>query len=92
MTFNQKIIKIGEYFPEEIFADKRQKEMSAKSLWKASLNESGSYVKTLSDAAKRVDLNRMHKFTEAGLEKDDFNEVVENLSSLYDRYVPKFVY
>ena len=91
MTSSPAYIKLGEYFPEEIFERNRIiKDISASTVWKASLRESGSYVKTLSDAAQKVNLNRMHKFVEAGLEKDDFDEVKERLSSLYDSYVPKF--
>jgi hypothetical protein len=46
----------------------------------------GSVLTALRDRGRRINLGRMQRFIEAGLENDDFHEVIEDLASLVDNY------
>jgi len=54
--------------------------------WQSSHGGAGTMVASLRDRGKRVNLGRMHRFVEAGLESDEFKEVLEDLATLADNY------
>lgn len=46
----------------------------------------GDLLNTVVARARRINLHKMHRFQEAGLEDDDFSEVLEGLEQLADCY------
>ncbi len=55
-------------------------------LWQSS-EGAGNHCKILYERGRRINLGRFHKFKEAGLEEDEFAEVIEGLARLSECYV-----
>ena len=53
--------------------------------WQSSKG-TGDHVNTLYERAKKINLHKMHRFGEAGLEADDYDEVLSDLANLKDCY------
>ena len=51
-----------------------------------STRSAGDMVSSLHQHASSLDLSKLHKFTEAGLELDEFKESLDSLKSLAHNY------
>ena len=47
----------------------------------------GDHVQSLVQRGKKINLRKFHKFIQAGLEEEEFKEILEDLESVYDCYV-----
>ena len=73
----------------KIFTDPNQQNSSLPILtsWNSSKG-SGTMLRKMSDRVTRINLNKLHRFEEAGLEADDLAEVLEDLDSAAKCYEP----
>lgn len=46
-------------------------------------------VKALAERSAKINLNKLHRFQDAGLENDELLETTESLLSLYECYKPQ---
>ena len=53
--------------------------------WQSS-NGVGLMVKSLAERSGKINLNKLHRFQDAGLENDELLETTESLISLYECY------
>ena len=54
-----------------------------------SLQSSGAVglaVKSLAERSGKINLNKLHRFQDAGLENDELLETIEGLTNLYESY------
>lgn len=54
--------------------------------WQSSSGGAGKHLDSLASRAKRINLNKMHEFVSAGLEQDEFADVLEKMEALRDNY------
>lgn len=90
MTASRCPIQVGAPYPAHIFSpssleDSVEKTLPALTLWQSS-RESGNIIQALVDRCAKINLNKLHKFQDAGLDQDGLLEVIEALSSLSDCY------
>ena len=63
--------------------------VSALTSWQSSTDGVGMTVKSLAERSAKINLNKLHRFQEAGLENDELVEITESLQSLYECYRPQ---
>ncbi len=51
-----------------------------------STSSAAELVRSLAQHAAQLDLGRLHKFTDAGLEPDELREALHSLNSVADNY------
>jgi len=82
-------IPIGPPFPNHLlnssYWDQCDKTLPMVSLWQSSKN-SGNLVKSLVERCSRIKLHKLHRFTEAGLDEDTFQETLEGLHAFSECY------
>ena len=44
----------------------------------------GSMIKSLAERCRKINLNKLHRFQDAGLENDELLESTESLNNLYE--------
>ena len=47
----------------------------------------GDHIQTLVQRGRKINLRKFHKFIEAGLEEEEFTEILEDLERVGDCYV-----
>jgi len=70
---------------ENIYWDSVGKTMPTLTSWNSNPT-SGDIVKVISERARKVKLAKMHRFQDAGLEQDDYDSMIESLTSLSECY------
>ena len=82
-------IQVGLPFPHHIieppFWDSKSKIIPTVTSWNSNPS-SGNIAKTLSERLRKIKLSKMHRFQDAGLEQEEFEAVVENLTVLSECY------
>lgn len=84
-------IQVGLPFPHHIietttpFWDSKSKIIPTMTSWNSNPT-SGSIAKTLSERLQKIKLAKMHRFQDAGLEQEEYEAVVENLTVLSECY------
>ena len=83
-------IQIGAPFPSHMvdspYWDTSSKTLPLLSLWQSS-RDSGKMASILAERSKRINLNKLHRFQDAGLDEDSLKESIEDLYKLSDCYV-----
>ena len=84
---------VGSPFPHHLwnspFLNHTDKTLTTVSLWQSSKN-SGNLVKSLVDRCRKINLSKLHRFQEAGLDQDSLQEAIEGLNALSDCYRVNF--
>ena len=63
--------------------------VSSLTSWQSSTDGVGMMVKSLAERTSKINLNKLHRFQDAGLENDELIETTESLQSLYECYSPQ---
>ena len=63
--------------------------VSSLTSWQSSTVGVGMMVKSLAERTSKINLNKLHRFQDAGLENDELIETTESLQSLYECYSPQ---
>ncbi len=91
VTISKTAAQVGRPYPEffktPVGANPEMKTTSTLTSWQSS-KKSGKIARCLADRSAKVNLNKMHRFEEAGLEQDELTEVVEDLVRLAENYEP----
>ena len=67
------------------FAGKGVDNVPVLTSWQSS-NGAGLLVKSLAERSGKINLNKLHRFKDAGLENDELLETTESLASLFECY------
>jgi len=82
-------VPVGWPFPNHLsnssYWNHTDKTLPMVSLWQSSKN-SGNIVSSLAERCSRIKLQKLHRFTEAGLDEDSLQETIEGLHTLSDCY------
>lgn len=83
-------LQVGAPFPSHIIDsanwDKVDKTVPVLTLWQSS-QESGQIVQALAERSSKINLNKLHRFQEAGLDQDSLKESIEDLRKQADCYL-----
>lgn len=89
VTSSQCPVLVGSPFPSHAFDspywDSIDKSVAVMSMWQSS-RDSGNIVKSLAERSAKINLSKFHRFQEAGLDTDLFNEVREDLYNQSQTY------
>lgn len=86
VTSSQIPVQAGTPFPSHIAHNTTDKKaLPVMSLWQSS-RSSGKIVESLADRCQKIKLAKLHRFTEAGLEQDEFESIIEDLHQLSEAY------
>ena len=91
VTLSQCPVPIGAPYPSHIidapFWQPSEKEISLMTLWQSSRN-SGQILRELTKRTSKVNLAKLHRFQEGGLDQDSLTEILENLHKASECYEP----
>lgn len=91
MTTSKCAMQVGAPYPSHMFSPiswsdpTEKKTIPTVTLWQSSRG-SGNILQSLVDRCARINLNKLHKFQDAGLDQDGLLETIEDLSTLSDCY------
>ncbi len=74
-------------YPRIFEKDSKMTSTTMATSWQ-SARSTGSLIGKTTERLERINLKKLHRFVEAGLEEDDFAEVMEDLKTLKSCYNP----
>ena len=88
VTMSRNPVQVDRPYPslfKTLIGDGNAKICPSLTLWQSSRN-SGKIVKNLAERTAKVNLHKMHRFEESGLEQDELTAVIEDLITLSECY------